>query len=564
MADWIPLAEIASRTHVADRLVIAGHGEGQDHRVFRSRVTAWQTALAGRGARLALYFEDAGEFAAALFGAWHAGKTVYLPGDRLPETLARLHEEVDGFVGDLPADCRPASAPSEAEPSSWTLTPLDEARTGLVVFTSGSTGAPCAIDKRLAQLAREVEGLEAAFGAGLGDCQVHGTVSHQHIYGLLFRVLWPLAAGRAIVPSQWLYPEDLVRAVDAAPALLVSSPAHLKRLPESLDWSRAATNLRAVFSSGGPLPADAAERARTVLGRAPIEVYGSTETGGVAWRQRRGDDPPWRPLPGVEVAVAEGRLRLRSPHLPDADWWTSSDRAEAAAEGFRLLGRADRIVKIEERRVSLTALEADLAASPWLREARVLVLPGERTVLAAIGVPNAAGEEMLAGQGRRALAAALRKWLGTRQEGVARPRRWRFLEALPADAQGKASQVRLLALFRPELPEAKWLQREPGRAELRLDIVPELIAFDGHFPQAPILPGVAQLDWAIRYGREAFGLQGRFVGLEALKFQQVVRPGDRIVLSLEWDAVRCRLGFRYRSERGPHASGRVCFEAAGA
>ena len=69
---------------------------------------------------------------------------------------------------------------------------------GLVLFTSGSTGVPQAIPKKLSQMSREVATLETQFGELLGVADISTTVSHQHIYGLLFNVLWPLVAGRAI------------------------------------------------------------------------------------------------------------------------------------------------------------------------------------------------------------------------------------------------------------------------------------------------------------------------------------------------------------------------------
>ena len=77
-----------------------------------------------------------------------------------------------------------------------------------------------------------------------------------------------------------------------------------------------------------------------------------------------------------------------------------------------------------------------------------------------------------------------------------------------------------------------------------------------------ILPGVAQLDWAIRFGREAFVMPPRFLRMEALKFQQVLRPGARVTLSLEWLPEKGALQFRYQSAVGTHASGRVSFGEA--
>ena len=568
MAEWIALAELATRPRPGRSVTPAPHGE-HDHAAFRAAVARWRTAFAAQpGTRWALHFEDAVEFAAALFGAWHAGKQAWLCADALPDTLARLAAEVDGLAGDFPAGSaalalhreRPLPAPDGDDGAAWPA--LDERATRLVVFTSGSTGAASAIDKRLAQLAREVEALEATFGARLGDAVVQGTVSHQHIYGLLFRVLWPLAAGRRIAPRLFFH-EELLAGL-RGPALLVSSPAHLKRLPEGQDWPPARRHLRALFSSGGALPAAAADAAHHAFGQAVLEIYGSSETGGVAWREHGEDGGTWQALPGVAWRVVDEQLEIASPHLAQAGWWRSSDRAQTEGAGFRLLGRADRIVKVEERRVSLDALERQLLALPDVAEARVLLLEGTRAELAAVVVPgNAAALPRSTGE-RRELAQRLGQALAGGQDAVTRPRRWRFVEALPANAQGKTSDAALRALFRPLLPAPQWLQRTPRQARLELQLDPSLAVFDGHFPQLPILPGIAQLDWAVRFGREAFALPAHFLRVEALKFQQVARPGLCIGLHLEWQAERATLAFRYESAHGAHARGRVVFAAGGA
>jgi hypothetical protein len=555
MAEWRSLIEVAVRP--LPRRVFARRADGTvDHAAFQHDVLRWHAAFdAEPGMTFALHFDDATRFASALFGAWHAGKTVVLPGDALPGTQARLRSRVDGFAGDWPG----VSALHEGDAGQGPLAPLDPEATRLVVFTSGSTGEPAAIEKRLRQLDAEVHALESALGAGLGDVAIHGTVSHQHIYGLLFRVLWPLAAGRAIVPRAF-FPEDLLAAMEGHDAVLVASPAHLKRLPTQLDWRSVHGRLRAVFSSGGALPAEAAHAVARLLGVPPVEILGSSETGGIAWRRWDEEQPAWRPLPGVEWQLPEGVLEVRSPHLAEPAWWRSQDRAEAdGAGGFRLLGRADRIVKVEERRVSLDALERQLQAHPAVREARVLLLGGQRSALAAViaveaetGVPTDAA-------GRRALANTLSRHLAGAQDAVTRPRRWRFVPAMPTNAQGKVTEAALTALFRPERPPAHWTLREPTHARVELPLDASLAVFDGHFTQAAILPGVAQLDWAVQLAREVFPLPATFLRMEALKFQRVARPGDLIRLDLEWLAERSTLVFRYVSEHGPHASGRVVF-----
>jgi hypothetical protein len=157
------------------------------------------------------------------------------------------------------------------------------------------------------------------------------------------------------------------------------------------------------------------------------------------------------------------------------------------------------------------------------------------------------------------LSQSLSRHLAATQDAVTRPRRWRFVAALPSNAQGKVTETALTALFRPERPEPHWTLREAGRAHVELRLDASLAVFDGHFTQAAILPGVAQLDWAVQLAREAFAMPPRFLRMEALKFQRVARPGDLIRLDLEWQAERGTLVFRYTSVHGPHASGRVVF-----
>ena len=554
------MAVSRTRIPLGQRLAGSLPGEARvatdvDNAGFLARVGAWRDAHAAReGHDLALYLDDGLEFAAALFGAWLAGKTPWLPGDRLPATLAGLDRHAPTRAGELPGGY--VAGPDAPPPAHGALDPDDCA---VVLFTSGSTGEPGAIRKTLRQLDNEVAALEAQFGAALGDAVVQGTVSHQHIYGLLFRLLWPLSAGRPFGRRRVGFNEQLV-ALGDTPLVLVASPAHLKRLPENQDWGPLARSLRAAFSSGGPLPADAAHAVKRLWGQAAIEVFGSTETGGIAWRQSGGAPKPWQPLPGVQWRVQDGVLAIRSPHLANDDWHATADRALATAGGgFELRGRVDRILKLEERRIPLGAIERRLQASPLLDEARLLPLPGHRILLAVAAVPSAEGRAMLESDGKAALVAALRAWLADHADAIALPRRWRFLDALPADAQGKTSERALAALFRPLLPEPEWLERTPTAAHARLEVLAELAAFEGHFPGATILPGVAMIDWAVRLGRMAFGIEARFLRMEAVKFMHLVRPGARLEARLDWHPDTGVLGFRFQSDTGVHSSGRLRF-----
>ncbi len=584
-ATLLNLANTAAK-RPADFIVGWRDGDVVRNDEFLSSVHAWRTLLQRTaGQNFALYMEDSIEFGAALLGAWQAGKTVWLTSDTLAASCAALAHSVDGFLGEFPVEWQPLLPEKTDESAAPEYAVLDADFSALVVHTSGTTGSAQAIPKRLSQLSNEVATLEAVFGKQLGDADIVATVSHQHIYGLLFKVLWPLTASRAIHARSQNFPEELIPLLSMRACVLIASPAHLKRLPDHLAWSTVAPCLRAVFSSGGPLPVEVAQLTGTLLGHVPIEVYGSSETGGIAWRQRTNgaenvaDDfanESWLPLPHVEWRVAasksaneenENLLEIRSPHLADDEWLRLADCVQAQGEQrFLLTGRSDRIVKIEEKRISLTAIETLLAASEWVADAHVLMcdeVKGQRQRLAAFIVLSAQGKNLLAAEGKLVVNDRLKNLLGYVIEPVALPRRWRYLEQMPINTQGKTTHAMLRALLdgRPRVPHSRILENDLQRVALEIVVPQDLLYFDGHFTEAPILPGVVQLDWAISNGREHFDLPPRFHAVNALKFQRVISANQAITLELIHDVQKSSLNFRYFSAAGQHASGRVLFVA---
>ena len=511
--------------------------------------------------RIAVHLEDAADLAIALLGAWRAGVSVLLPADLQPQTRQRWSGEVDLWLTDQADDAHL----SEYRHAPLSATALDLDCCTLSLCTSGSSGEPKRIDKTLRQLANEVEALEQLWGADLGEACLIGSVATQHIYGLLFRVLWPLCAGRPFVRKQLAFPEDVQRASREHPAFTwVASPALLKRMGDNLDWP-ALSAVRRVFSSGGALPAEAAQSLQQRLKQWPTEILGSSETGGIAWRQ--GDDL-WQPFAGVELSQdSEGALLIASPYLPAGHIEHTADAARIAADGrFELLGRLDRIVKLEEKRISLPMLEQALMAHDWVCDARLGVVQENRASLGALLVLSEQGLHALRNQGRRTLTQELRQHLSQHCEALALPRRWRLLRQLPLNAQGKLSQADVEALLlapRPKAPQVLEQIEVDGEWSLQLAVPPDLAYFSGHFPQTPVLPGVVQVEWALNLGQQLMNLPAKFAGMEVLKFQQLVRPGDEIQLHLRFDPVRGKLYFAYRNETATCSSGRILLEVSG-
>ncbi|TLX60917.1 AMP-binding protein [Stutzerimonas nosocomialis] len=551
---WIPLASLLCRHP----------GPGRDvalaPTLSLAELQAQALRLAGglreRGVgHIGVHLEDAGQMAVVLLAAWRAGVCVWLPADLQPASRARLADRVELWLSDQPEDHRYDQLYGEAlEPAA-----LDPDSCRLVLCTSGSSGEPKLIEKHMRQLANEVEALERLWGTALGDACVVASVAAQHIYGLLFRVLWPLCAGRPFLRRALPFAEDLQLASRAhTPFCWVTSPALLKRMGDNLDWD-ALRPVRKVFSSGGALPGQAAAQLQARLGQWPTEIYGSSETGGIAWRA---GETAWTLFADVQLSQREdGALQVRSPYLPQGQCEQTSDAALMRDDGrFELLGRVDRIVKLEEKRVSLPMLEAALAEHPWVKEARLGVVRENRDALGALVALSGAGLHALRNKGRRALTQALRTHLAGHCEPLALPRRWRLTLELPCNAQGKLPQAeieRCLAAPRVRLPDSLSQHQTDDHWLLELGVPVDLAHFTGHFPGTPVLPGVVQIDWALSLARQLMDLPPLFRGMEVLKFQQLARPGDRLHLTLRFDRERNKLHFAYRNGDAPCSSGRI-------
>jgi 3-hydroxymyristoyl/3-hydroxydecanoyl-(acyl carrier protein) dehydratase len=83
-----------------------------------------------------------------------------------------------------------------------------------------------------------------------------------------------------------------------------------------------------------------------------------------------------------------------------------------------------------------------------------------------------------------------------------------------------------------------------------LRVPPTLVHFAGHFPGLPILPGVVQIDWAMRLAAEQVPTVTHAGIDRQLKFKAPVPPGALLNLTLTHDASRQRVQFAYRLGSG--------------
>ena len=499
-----------------------------------------------------LLTEDAYAFAVGLFALWHSGSHAILPPNRQPTTLEALESRSAGIVSDLP----------ELFPEGASIHPLEDGEEGVTavlgslrsnalaveLFTSGTTGDEKPVVKQICHLEEELFELEASWGKTVEGSTFISTASHQHLYGLLFGVLWPLCFGRPFETNHCLHVGELIpRMCDSESCVLASVPTLLKRMTQHPGSGALAEHCAVVFSSGGPLPAETAHAVAEILGHAPIEVLGSTETGGIAWRSQEpgAGESTWVPFASVRVTrdENEGLLRVASPFVSvksNGDGYTTGDLIELLPDNrFRLKGRADQFVKVGEKRLDLARMTSTLRSHEWLEEAALTTIEREGDArVAAVVVASSLGLEALKRDGRHVFTRGLRSVLGSSWDPALHPRYWRIEDELPENAQGKVTREAIQSLFQthsaesscPDRPEVLEEHRGSDFIE-RICLVPsDLSCFAGHFPGRPVVPGVLQLDWAMELLALLQEAPPVVEEIELLKFLAPLEPGARFRL----------------------------------
>jgi 4-coumarate--CoA ligase (photoactive yellow protein activation family) len=294
--------------------------------------------------------------------------------------------------------------------------------TALTFRTSGSSGAPKRCSHRLAGLWREVDELARL---APGRRRMLAAVPAHHIYGFLFTVLLPQASGAALPVLD----------------LRGTSPAALAGMAEPGDlvighpdfWGQVAALAPALapdvvgVSSGAPCP-DATARALLYSGVRLLQVYGSSETAGVGWRERAGE--PYRLFPYWRRALRENTVERMVGG--EAESFPLQDRLDWIDDTqFLPNGRIDQAVQVGGTNVFPAYVAEVLEMHPGVAQCAVrLMRPDEGTRLKAFVVPAE-------GFAPATLRAELSSWLAERLTPAERPAAFSFGPALPRQPGGK-------------------------------------------------------------------------------------------------------------------------------
>ena len=400
------------------------------------------------GAPVCVCTEDRGIIASAMLSSLAGGPVCILPYSLSPQVLEEMRDILgfryaivdaprelpDGVVGILPECGRwPASARQREAGSVFML-----------LFTGGSTGKPKVWSKTAENLFAEAAYQAEKYRFSRDDL-VAATVPPYHIYGLLYTVMAPFLASASVLPGTYVFPGEIASVLRDKPVtILVSVPVHYRVIKGA---GLQAPKLRLAFSSAGPLDPDDARDFYLQTGVGPEEIYGSTETGGIACKSSAAGRDELEPFECLEWKISHDRLCVKSPFIsPDLPtdargFFTTGDRVAVSGPGrFTLVGRADGVVKVGGKRVDLNDVQDRIKHLPGIRDACVISMAGRKgrgTDIAAVIETDMSEEEA-----RAAMAAAL--------EQYAVPRRIRTVEQMPSTSTGKYDRDAIMRYFGAE------------------------------------------------------------------------------------------------------------------
>jgi acyl-coenzyme A synthetase/AMP-(fatty) acid ligase len=387
---------------------------------------------------------DRYHFTVGLAACLITGRVSLLPSTHTPEVIRQLTGFApDAFclTDDRRCDIRLPQVYYPEELASaevvWAVPEIPVTQLAAMVFTSGSTGTPLPYKKSWGRLAHCVR--NGAPRLGLLDGRSHtliGTVPAQHMYGFESTVLLALLTGNSFSAERPFYPADIATALAAVPQprALVTTPVHLRALLTS-GVDLPAVDL--VISATAPLEQALAREVEGKYRTTLKEIYGSTETGQIAFR-RPAKSAVWQLWPDVHLKISNDQVFAHGGHVEQLT--VMCDVIEITGDNeFLLHGRTADLVNVAGKRSSFGYLNAQLNAIPGVVDGVFFLRDGATgaTGVARLGAVVVAPTLSV---------AALTEHLRRRIDPVFLPRPLIIVERLPRNATGKLPLQNLLDL----------------------------------------------------------------------------------------------------------------------
>jgi acyl-CoA synthetase (AMP-forming)/AMP-acid ligase II len=259
---------------------------------------------------------------------------------------------------------------------------IERGHPGLVIFSSGSTGAPKAILHDLCAILekfRKVRQKKTTLTFLLFD----------HIGGI-DTMLNTFGSGGCIVTVPQRTPELVAKAIEQHRVhTLPTSPTFLNLLLISGVWQeRDLSSLKVIAYGTEPMPESTLKRLNEVFPNAAlVQTYGMSELGVLRSRSRdnqslwikfTGEEFQTKIVDGILWVKAETAMLgyLNAPDLFDADGWLNTqDAVEVDGEYLRILGRASDLINVGGQKVYPAEVENLLLQLDNVQEVAVFGKP---------------------------------------------------------------------------------------------------------------------------------------------------------------------------------------------
>ena len=476
-------------------------------------------------------------FYVTFMGLMQAGKDVILPAMLTEQNIDTLRELTDTIVTDQKFDFAGFTFVDINQDfgGNWDFCDMDDRL--IYFFTSGSTGAPKKICKTFHNLAAEVAMHNKMQHDNFAKNPVMiASIAPYHMYGLLWRFLIPLSAGIAVDTNMIFTPEELQASQHKfANVLFATTPSFLDGITKYQNQYDFPNNCIGIFSSGSLLSPETSQKTFEIFGVSPFEVFGSTETGGVAFRQQKAG-PSWTVFDDVKIGLDENNCIIADSEFCCARPFQMSDVIEVQNERqFLLKGRADRIVKIAEERISLPEYEEKLGSHKFVDGCYVTTMnQNGRIVIGCVLTLTDAGKDFITAHGRHEFVLDIKNWLSMYFPNVALPRKIRIVNKIPMNTQGKILKSEIAEILRSAVAEpiAKNLVKNDNFLSADFIFLGDSAYFKGHFENCPILPGVMQLHFVIKFIQMFFHKNVKTYDIIKLKFTNLILPDTMVHFEL--------------------------------
>ncbi len=410
-------------------------------------------------------------------------------------------------------------------------------------YTSGSTSdKKNCIKKTIQNMIIESDDLLEEFQLE-GDLEFISTTTLEHLFGAEFHFVFPLNSGFMINLKRINYPEDL----KIKNAVLITSPSFLETM-RKYDV-QIEVKPRYIFTAGAKLENETYEYAKSICSGDVIDIYGSSESGSIGYRKDY-KSKRLKLFRGIKILALKDDCTEILTEYSKENYQIIKDKMKIFGDEIELVGRSDRVLKVQEKRIDADILENKIKENEYIDDCYCLEFAGK---IATLAILNNLGKEFLLKNSSVELIKSLKNHLSDDFEKI--PQKWKFFDEIPKNIRGKIDKEKIRELFELNLSLPLILSRikEDNSITFRLIFLGNSNFFKGHFEDLPILAGVVQLFYVDFFSKLAYNLDCHCGQIRRVKFANIIKPNQ--IIDLELTKTDTGISFKYKDENKTYSSG---------